>query len=183
MAETKHVIMERADLGKAIHRMAREIVEKYAAPAELVLIGIRSRGVHLARRLARKIEEGEKLAPTVAVIDVTPYRDDRQAESDATAVGEIEILAAIDGKTVILIDDVIFRGRTIRAAMEAVERIGLPKRIVVAALIDRGARELPIRADIVGKNIDAGDGQRVNVYLEESDGIDQVTLAKWQEKK
>jgi pyrimidine operon attenuation protein/uracil phosphoribosyltransferase len=183
MAETKHVIMERADLGKAVHRMAREIVEKCASPSELVLIGIRSRGVHLARRLARKIEEAEKLTPAVAAIDVTPYRDDRHAESEEAAGDEIEIQAALDDKTVILIDDVIFRGRTIRAAMEAVERIGLPKRIVVAALIDRGARELPIRADIVGKNIDAGDGQRVNVYLEESDGIDQVTLAKWQEKK
>lgn len=183
MAETKQVLMERADLGKAVHRMAREIVEKCASPAELVLIGIRSRGVHLARRLARKIEEAEKLAPPVAAIDVTRYRDDRHAESDGPAVGEMEIQAVIDDKIVILIDDVIFRGRTIRAAMEAVERIGLPKRIVVAALIDRGARELPIRADIVGKNIDSGDGQRVNVYLEESDGIDQVTLAKWQEKK
>lgn len=180
MAETKHVIMERADLAKAIHRMAREIVERCASPTELVLIGIRSRGVHLARRLARKIEEAEKLAPAVATIDVTPYRDDRDPDSAGAAIGEMEIQAAIDEKTVILIDDVIFRGRTIRAAMEAVERIGLPKRIVVAALIDRGARELPIRADIVGKNIDAGDGQRVNVYLEESDGIDQVTLAKWQ---
>ncbi len=97
-------------------------------------------------------------------------------------VGAIEIHAAVDDKTVVLIDDVIFRGRTIRAAMEAVERIGRPKRILVAALIDRGARELPIRADIVGKNIDVGAGKRVNVLLEEADGIDQVNLANWQEK-
>jgi pyrimidine operon attenuation protein/uracil phosphoribosyltransferase len=86
---------------------------------------------------------------------------------------------AVDDKTVILIDDVIFRGRTIRAAMEAIERLGQPKRILVAALIDRGSRELPIRADIVGKNIDASDQQRVNVLLEESDGVDQVTIASW----
>jgi pyrimidine operon attenuation protein/uracil phosphoribosyltransferase len=90
-----------------------------------------------------------------------------------------EIEAAVDEKTVVLIDDVIYRGRTIRAALEAVERLGQPKRILVAVLIDRGARELPIRADIVGRNIDAGDGQRVNVRLVESDGIDQVMLVDW----
>jgi pyrimidine operon attenuation protein/uracil phosphoribosyltransferase len=95
-------------------------------------------------------------------------------------VGAFETPVAVDDKTVVLIDDVIFRGRTIRAAMEAVERLGQPRRILVAALIDRGARELPIRADIVGKNIDASDGQRVNVLLEESDGVDQVTIANWQ---
>jgi len=183
MAETKKILLERADLGKAVHRMAREIVEKCAAPGELVLIGIRSRGVHLARRLARKIEEVDKFMPPVAVIDVTPYRDDRRQEQDGAMVGAIEIHATVDDKTVVLIDDVIFRGRTIRAAMEAVERLGRPKRILVAALIDRGARELPIRADIVGKNIDVGAGKRVNVLLEEADGIDQVNLADWQEKK
>ena len=183
MAETKQILLERADLAKAVHRMAHEIVEKCAAPNELVLIGIRSRGVHLARRLARKIEEVNKLSPPVAVIDVTPYRDDRTPGQGGPAVGAIETLAAVDDKIVVLIDDVIFRGRTIRAAMEAVERLGQPRRIFVAALIDRGARELPIRADIVGKNIDAGDGQRVNVLLEEADGIDQVTLADWQENK
>jgi len=183
MAETKKILLERVDLAKAVHRMAREIVEKCAAPGELMLIGIRSRGVHLARRLARKIEEVDKFMPSVAVIDVTPYRDDRTQEQNGATVGAIEIHAAIDDKTVVLIDDVIFRGRTIRAAMEAVERLGRPKRILVAALIDRGARELPIRADIVGKNIDVGAGKRVNVLLEEADGIDQVNLADWQEKK
>lgn len=178
MAETRQILLERGEIDKALHRMAREIVEKCPAPDDLVLIGIRSRGVHLARRLAQKIEELNKLRLPVAVIDVTPYRDDRTQEQGAM-IGAIEIHAAVDDKTVILIDDVIFRGRTIRAAMEAVERIGQPKRILVAALIDRGARELPIRADIVGKNIDAGDARRVNVLLQEADGIDQVTLADW----
>jgi pyrimidine operon attenuation protein/uracil phosphoribosyltransferase len=87
---------------------------------------------------------------------------------------------AVDGKTVVLIDDVIFRGRTIRAAMDAVVQFGQPKRILVAVLVDRGSRELPIRADIVGKNVEAGEGNRVNVMLEESDGIDQIALARWQ---
>lgn len=180
MAGEKLVLLERDDVGKAINRMAHEIVEKTSAPGDLVLIGIRSRGVHLARRLARKIEESSKVSLPLGVLDVTPYRDDRRQEQAAPAVSAFETPVAVDDKTVILIDDVIFRGRTIRAAMEAVERLGQPKRILVAALIDRGARELPIRADIVGKNIETGDGQRVNVMLEESDGIDQVTIADWQ---
>jgi pyrimidine operon attenuation protein / uracil phosphoribosyltransferase len=179
MADEKQVLLERADLGRTISRMAHEIVEKATDPNNLVLIGIRSRGVHLARRLARKIEGIAKLAPPVGVIDVTPYRDDRTEQQGSSRVGAFEIQVSVDDRTVVLIDDVIFRGRTIRAAMEAVERMGRPKRILVAALIDRGARELPIRADVIGKNIAAQDGQRVNVLLEESDGVDQVTLAHW----
>ncbi len=182
MADATQILLEQADLGRTVGRMAHEIIEKSAKPGELVLIGIRSRGVHLARRLARRIDEISNFSPPVAVIDVTPYRDDRAQGQGLPPVGAFEIQAAVDDKTVVLVDDVIFRGRTIRAAMEAVERLGQPKRILVAVLIDRGSRELPIRADIVGKNVGAGDGQRVNVLLEESDGIDQVTLANWQGK-
>ena len=180
MAEEKKILLERDDLGRMISRMAHEIVEKAATPNDVVLIGIRSRGVHLARRLARRIQDAAKFAPPVGVIDVALYRDDRNRNQDLPAVGAFEVPVAVDEKTVVLIDDVIFRGRTIRAAMEAVERLGQPKRILVAALIDRGARELPIRADVVGKNVDASEGQRVNVLLEESDGVDQVTIAQWQ---
>jgi len=180
MAEERKIVLQRDDLNRAISRMAHEIVEKATTPNEVVLIGIRSRGVHLARRLARKILETANVAPPVGVIDVTPYRDDRSQPLELPAVGAFEVQVAVDDKIVVLVDDVIFRGRTIRAAMEAVERLGQPKRILVAALIDRGARELPIRADIVGKNIDAQDGQRVNVLLDESDGVDQVTIADWQ---
>lgn len=176
MADQNQIVLEQGDLNRVIRRMAHEIVEKCASPGELVLIGIRSRGVHLARRLARTIGEFGNSTPRVAIIDVRPFRDDR-AEAPSESLGEIE--AAVDEKTVILVDDVIYRGRTIRAALEAVERLGQPKRIFVAVLIDRGARELPIRADIVGKNIDAGDGQRINVRLLESDGIDQVMLVDW----
>jgi pyrimidine operon attenuation protein / uracil phosphoribosyltransferase len=178
MAEETEVILDQGEIARAIRRMAHEIVEKCADPRELVLVGIRSRGVHLARRLARCITEIGQAAPPMAVINVAPFRDDRLAE-EPTAAGAFEIEAAVDDKTVILIDDVIFRGRTIRAAMEAVERLGQPKRILVAALTDRGARELPIRADIVGKNIAAVEGQRVNVRFAESDGVDQVVLVKW----
>ena len=179
MAEEKQVLLERTELGKAITRMAHEIVEKCVAPSDLVLIGIRSRGVHLARRLGRKIDEICQILPPVGIMDVTPYRDDRSGPETASPLGALEASVAVDDKTVVLIDDVIFRGRTIRAAMDAVARLGQPKRILVAALIDRGARELPIRADIIGKNVTATDNQRVNVLLEESDGLDQVTLASW----
>ena len=179
MAEEKRVLLERTELGKAITRMAHEIVEKCVAPNDLVLIGIRSRGVHLARRLGRKINEICQIMPPVGIMDVTPYRDDRSGPETASPLGALEASVAVDDKTVVLIDDVIFRGRTIRAAMDAVERFGQPKRILVAALVDRGARELPIRADVVGKNITATDEQRVNVMLEESDGLDQVTLVGW----
>lgn len=180
MAEERKIVLERGDLGRVITRMAHEMVEKASTANDVVLIGIRSRGVHLARRLARKFEEKAKVAPPVGVIDVTPYRDDRSQTQGLPAVGAFEVQVAVDDRIVILIDDVIFRGRTIRAAMEAVERLGQPKRILVAVLIDRGARELPIRADIVGKNIDAQDGQRVNVLLDESDGVDQVIVTDWQ---
>ncbi len=180
MVDEKQIVLEQSELGRAIGRMAHEIIEKCVDPDQLALIGIRSRGVHLARRLARRIGELGKPMPPVGVIDVTPFRDDRaQGETAAPATG-VEISTPVDEKTVVLIDDVIYRGRTVRAAMEAIERLGQPKRICVAVLIDRGARELPIRADIVGKNLDAGDGYRVNVRLQEVDGIDQVTLSNWQ---
>ncbi len=183
MAQEKQILFERDELIRTVNRMAHEIIEQTANPSELVLIGIRSRGVHLARRLARKIEEVAKTTPPVGVIDVTPYRDDRGREQGLRTVGEFEILVDVDEKTVVLIDDVIFRGRTIRAAMEAVARLGQAKKILVAALVDRGARELPIRADIVGKNIDPGEGRRVNVLLEESDGVDQITVTDWQGRR
>lgn len=179
MAEENRVVLEQPELGKAIRRMAHEIIEKCADPNELVLIGIRSRGVHLARRLARNIEEIGRTMPPVAVIDVSPFRDDNAQAHGVAPVGAFEIEAVVDDKTVVLIDDVIYRGRTIRAAMEAVERLGQAKRILVAALIDRGARELPIRADVIGRNIDVLEDQRVNVRLLESDGLDQVLLVDW----
>jgi pyrimidine operon attenuation protein/uracil phosphoribosyltransferase len=179
MIEAKKTLLERDDIGRLVRRMAHEIVEKSASPAELALIGIRSRGVHLARRMARKIGEIAETAPAVGVIDVTPYRDDNSQQQAIPAIGAFEIQVAVDDRTVVLIDDVIYRGRTIRAAMEAVERLGRPKRILVAALIDRGNRELPIRADIVGKNISVVDGERVNVLLDEADGVDQVIVSHW----
>jgi pyrimidine operon attenuation protein/uracil phosphoribosyltransferase len=181
MAQDKQIVLEKDELGRTLSRMAHEIVEKTQNINELALIGIRSRGVHLARRIERKIEEIAKIAPPVGTLDVSSYRDDRAHQQYASS-GVVEVPFSVDEKTVVLIDDVIFRGRTIRAAMEAVARLGQPKRILVAVLVDRGARELPIRADVVGKNVDAGEGERVNVLLAESDGIDQVTVSRWQSR-
>lgn len=182
MTQGKQILLEQEDLGRIISRMTHEIVEKTIHPSELVLIGIRSRGVHLARRMTRKIEVLTKTLPPVGIIDISPYRDDRAHDASTTAAIPFEVPVSVDDKTVVLVDDVIFRGRTIRAAMEAVGRLGQPKRILVAVLVDRGARELPIRADIVGKNVTVAEDERVNVMLEESDGIDQVAIVRWQAK-
>ena len=182
MTQEKQIRLGQEDLARTLSRMAHEVVEKTASPGDLVLIGIRSRGVHLARRMARKIDALTKALPPVGVIDISQYRDDRGNSGDSTAGVPFEVPVSVDDKTVVLVDDVIFRGRTIRAAMEAVGRLGQPRRILVAVLIDRGARELPIRADIVGKNIEAGEGERINVMLEESDGIDQVAVVRWTTK-
>ena len=182
MTQGKQILLEQEELGRIISRMAHEVVEKTTDPGELVLIGIRSRGVHLARRLARKIEAVAEMFPPVGVIDISQYRDDRTRDASTAAAVPFEVPVSVDDKTVVLVDDVIFRGRTIRAAMEAVGRLGQPKRILVAVLVDRGARELPIRADIVGKNVEAGKEERINVMLEECDGIDQVAVVRWQTK-
>ncbi|HEY7560070.1 MAG TPA: bifunctional pyr operon transcriptional regulator/uracil phosphoribosyltransferase PyrR [Candidatus Binatia bacterium] len=180
MTQEKQILFEGDELARTINRMGHEVVEKTDDPAGLVLIGIRSRGVHLARRIARKVEEIAKIVPPVGALDVTAYRDDRAQKLGQREAGAVEALVTVDDKTVVLIDDVIFRGRTIRAAMDAVAQFGQPRRILVGVLVDRGSRQLPIRADIVGKNVEAGEGNRVNVMLEESDGIDQISITRWQ---
>jgi pyrimidine operon attenuation protein/uracil phosphoribosyltransferase len=182
MPETKQILLEQEELTRILSRMAHELLEKTADLGELVLIGIRSRGAHLARRLARKIHTVAGIPPAVGIIDISRYRDDKPYAPAPAAAEPSQVPVLVDDKSVVLVDDVIFRGRTIRAAMEAVARLGEPKRVLVAALIDRGARELPIRADIVGKNVTAGENERVNVMLEESDGIDQVVIVRRQVK-
>ena len=178
MADEKKALLEREDIGRLVSRMAHEIVEKASSPAELALIGIRSRGVHLARRIARKIGEIAKITPAVGVIDVTPYRDDKLQEAAAAAVGAFEVQVTVDDRTVVLIDDVIFRGRTIRAAMDALIDFGRPRAIQLVALVDRGHRELPIRADYVGRNIPTSQQETVQVRLLEIDGRDEVELER-----
>jgi pyrimidine operon attenuation protein/uracil phosphoribosyltransferase len=172
--QEKRIVLDGEDVQRTISRMAHEIVEKNGRVEELSLIGIRSRGADLVRRIAQKIEALKGAAPSVAIIDVTPYRDDI-ASGEPLTIPKVPI--AIDDKTVVLVDDVIYRGRTIRAALDLMGHLGKPKRILVAVLIDRGDRELPIKADIVGKNIQVAEPERINVLLRESDGVDQVVVS------
>jgi pyrimidine operon attenuation protein/uracil phosphoribosyltransferase len=167
------VLLHEREVERAIYRMAREIVERCGPGAMPALLGIRSRGAHLVRRIARQIELATGQAPECAAIDITPFRDDGRA---VRADAPVRLPFALEGRAVVLIDDVIHTGRTIRAALDLVGQIGAPRTVLVAALIDRGSRELPIRADIVGKNVAAPPGTRVKVLLAESDGIDRVIL-------
>lgn len=169
----KQILLEAEEIQRIITRMAHEILEKNGAVDELVLLGIRSGGAHLVQRMGNRIEAFSGSAPSVGIVDVTPYRDDVPS---AGASPNPAATVAVDEKTVVLVDDVIYTGRTIRAALKLVGRLGNPKKILVAILVDRGQRELPIKADIVGKNVEAGESERVNVLLEESDGIDQVMI-------
>ncbi len=174
----KHVLLESEEIQRILNRMAHEIVEKSDAIQELALIGIRSRGAHLVRRIAKKIETLTGSALSVGIIDVSRYRDDVPKMEANPDPALMKAPLTVDEKTLVLVDDVIYTGRTIRAAIDLVGCLGKPRRILVAALIDRGQRELPIKADIIGKNVEVGESERVNVLLEESDGIDQVTVAQ-----
>jgi len=172
------LVMDAAKMDRTLTRMAHEIVEKNREMEDLVLVGIRTRGVPLAERLARKIHEIEKVEVPVGLLDITLYRD------DATTIGPHALLKAtlihfpIDGKKVILVDDVLFTGRTIRAALDGIMDFGRPSCIQLAVLVDRGHRELPIRADYVGKNLPTSREERVDVILKEEDGEDAVRLAR-----
>jgi pyrimidine operon attenuation protein / uracil phosphoribosyltransferase len=175
MEAEKRVILEEEELKRIISRMAHEIMEKNGGADGIALVGIRSRGAHLARRIARKIEALTGGAPSLGVVDVTRYRDDIGG-SAADEPPRMEVPVSIDDRAVVLVDDVINTGRTIRAALEMLGHIGKPQKILVATLVDRGDRELPIRADVVGKNVKVDGSERVNVRLQESDGADLVTV-------
>jgi pyrimidine operon attenuation protein/uracil phosphoribosyltransferase len=172
------LVMDGAKMDRTLTRIAHEILEKNRDMEDLVLVGIRTRGVPLAERLARKIREIEKVEVPVGLLDITLYRD------DATTIGPQALLKAtlihfpIDGKKVILVDDVLFTGRTIRAALDGIMDFGRPSSIQLAVLIDRGHRELPVRADYVGKNLPTSRDERVDVSLSEEDGEDAVRLAR-----
>lgn len=178
----KQILLQDEGVQRTISRMAHEIVEKNGGVGDLALIGIRSRGAHLVRRIAQKIEALSSSAPPVGIIDITPFRDDVAREGRAADSSPLDVPISVDEKTVVLVDDVIYTGRTIRAALDLMGHLGQPKKILVAILVDRGDRELPIKADIVGKNVQVKDSERVNVLLQESDGIDQVTVTQNQER-
>lgn len=173
----KTVLMDAADIERALTRMAHEIIERNKGAKGLVLIGVKTRGEFLARRLAKKIGEFEKLGAPLpcGALDITFYRDDT-AERGSRPAGTTEIPVSIDGADVVLVDDVLFTGRTVRAAMTALLDYGRPARIGLAVLVDRGLRELPIRADFVGKNVPSSSRETIKVQLKDCDACEQVGI-------
>lgn len=170
------VVLEASDITRALTRIAHEILERNKGPESLVLLGIPSRGVPLAERIAERIRSVEGYDVPVGALDVTMYRDDLRLRP-ARALMHTEIPTdGIDGRTVVLVDDVLFSGRTIRAALDAMNDIGRPQAVQLAVLVDRGHRELPIRADFVGKNLPTSLVEKVAVRLTEHDDHDGVTI-------
>jgi pyrimidine operon attenuation protein/uracil phosphoribosyltransferase len=170
-------VLEASDIRRALTRIAHEIVERNKGGSGLLLLGIPTRGVPLARRLADRIGEVEGAAPPVGSLDVTMYRDDL-ALRPARGLGRTEIPGDLDGRVVVLVDDVLMSGRTIRSALDALKDIGRPRAVQLAVLVDRGHRELPIRADFVGKNLPTSLAETVAVRVEELDGLDVVMLGQ-----
>ncbi|TYO97966.1 bifunctional pyr operon transcriptional regulator/uracil phosphoribosyltransferase PyrR [Desulfallas thermosapovorans] len=169
-------IIDQDGIRRALTRIAHEIIERNKGTDNLVLIGIRRRGVPLARRLAGKIKQIEGSQVPVGILDITLYRDDLSSLNHQPVVRQTEVNFSIEGKKVVLVDDVLYTGRTIRAALDAVIDLGRPRSIQLAALIDRGHRELPIRADYVGKNVPTARRELVEVRLSETDGMDEVVI-------
>ena len=176
MSTLKATLMDAPAMDRALKRMAHEIIEQVPDPAGCVLVGIRRRGAPLAARLAALVGGFSGKTPAVGEADITFYRDDLTRLADAPRVSGAELPADVTGRTVILVDDVIYTGRTARAAMEAVMSRGRPARIRLAVLVDRGHRELPIRPDYVGKNVPTSHTERVSVRVTEVDGEDAVLL-------
>ena len=170
-------IMNQEDVRRALTRVAHEILEHNRGAEELVIVGIHTRGVHIARRIAANLAEFEGIEVPVATLDVSLYRDDNRVRSQSqTKLQPTDIPMGIQGKRVVLVDDVLYTGRTIRAAMDALVDFGRPQQIQLAILLDRGHRELPIRADYVGQNLPTAFNERVKVRLIETDGADEVAL-------
>jgi pyrimidine operon attenuation protein/uracil phosphoribosyltransferase len=172
----KAVVLEAPEMARALKRIAHEILERNKGAADLVIVGIRKRGVPLAERLGREIAGIEGTKPPVGALDVSFYRDDVHLRPPME-VSPTVMPFNVDGRTVVLVDDVLYTGRTVRAAIDAVVDFGRPRRVELAVLIDRGHRELPIRADFVGKNIPTAVREEVMVLLEETDGRDLVVIA------
>jgi pyrimidine operon attenuation protein/uracil phosphoribosyltransferase len=168
--------MQPDDIRRALTRIAHEILERDKGAADVVLVGIADRGDDLARRLADEVRRIEGPEVPVGVLDITFYRDDIGMRADAPEVHETRIPFDVSGKVVVLVDDVLFTGRTIRSAMDALMDLGRPRKIQLAVLVDRGHRELPIRADFVGKNVPTGRADDVRVLVSELDGEDAVVV-------
>jgi pyrimidine operon attenuation protein/uracil phosphoribosyltransferase len=176
------LLMNGEEMNRAITRIAHEILEKNKGTRDLALVGIRTRGVVLANRLKEKIETIEKTTIEMGILDITLYRDDLATSKDAPVLRDTDIPFPIDGKRVVLCDDVLFTGRTIRAAIDALVDFGRPAQVQLAVLIDRGHRELPFRPDYVGKNIPTSKDMRVKVQMSEEDQEDQVIVVDSKEQ-
>lgn len=172
----KAVLMDGEAIRRSLVRISHEIVEKNKGVENIVLVGIRTRGVPIAERLADAIEKIEGTRPPVGVLDITLYRDDLSTLAYQPVVRTTELPVDISGKIVVLVDDVLYTGRTIRAALDAVIDMGRPTTIQLAVLIDRGHRELPIRADFVGKNVPTSSHEVVSVQLDATDGAEKVVI-------
>jgi pyrimidine operon attenuation protein/uracil phosphoribosyltransferase len=171
------VVLDSGDITRALTRISHEILERNKGAADLVLLGIPTRGVHLARRIAGHMSRVEGAEVPVGSVDVTMYRDDLRMRPARTLLPTEIPHGGIDGKVVVLVDDVLFSGRTIRAALDAMTDVGRPQAVRLAVLVDRGHRELPIRADFVGKNLPTSLVEKVAVRLEEFDGVDAVSIS------
>ena len=174
--EARAEVMDDIAIDRALTRIAHEILERNKGCQEVVLIGIRTRGVYLAHRLAEKIHAIEGDLVPLGAIDVTLYRDDLRRRTDHLKVARTEIPFPLTDKRVILVDDVLFTGRTIRAALDGLMDFGRPQSIQLAVLVDRGHRELPIRADYVGRNVPTAMQESIKVRLHEEDGAEQVVI-------
>ncbi len=172
------VIMTPDDIRQSLARVAHEIIERNKTTEHLVLVGMRTRGVPLAKRLAANMEDPEGFKIPVGALDISLYRDDLPSLDLQPTVQHTDIPVGIDGKSVVLVDDVLYTGRSIRAAMDAIIDLGRPRSIQLAVLVDRGHRELPIRADYVGKNIPSSRDEEIQVRLIETDGIDGVVIVR-----
>ncbi|MDH5363834.1 MAG: bifunctional pyr operon transcriptional regulator/uracil phosphoribosyltransferase PyrR [Dehalococcoidia bacterium] len=173
---SEKLLMASVDMRRALVRIAHEIIERNKGAKDIVLVGMWTRGVPLAHRLASAIQSYEGVSIPVGALDIGLYRDDISYLGSKPVTKNTDIPTDITDKQVILVDDVLYTGRSIRAAMDALVDLGRPKSIQLAVLIDRGHRELPIRADYVGKNIPSSRDEKIKVQLEETDGVDRVTI-------
>jgi pyrimidine operon attenuation protein/uracil phosphoribosyltransferase len=174
----KTQVLDGPGIARAITRIAHEIVEKNKGVEGVVLIGLRSRGVELAQRIAARLAEIEGATVPVGALDITLYRDDFGKAATQPLLRRTEIPFSIDGKKVVLVDDVLFTGRTTRAALDGLMDLGRPCLVQLAVLVDRGHRELPIRADYVGKNLPTSTQEAVQVFMSEEDGVDKVVITE-----
>jgi pyrimidine operon attenuation protein/uracil phosphoribosyltransferase len=176
MATSSSIVLSARAFERTITRMADEIIERNDGIEGLVLVGIQRRGVQIAERIAARIEQSEGSRVPLGALDITLYRDDLQTVGPRPVVGKTMLPVALDGKRVVIVDDVLFTGRTIRAALDELADFGRAARVGLAVLIDRGGRELPIQPDVVGTKVDAPAGSRVDVFVTELDGKDEVVL-------